>query len=319
MTRNSPSNESPPKVADVEIAICSYRRPELLRQTLDSIARCEIPSGVRCRFIVVNNAAENIEDPTDLVCQSFAKRSAEQHDLVLAHEPKTGHTFARNRAIEIATGDLLIWTDDDVLVDSQWIKSYIDAANQNPKQTFWGGHIVPTFRPERPKWIEENWDNLKGCFAERNLGDQPIEFTQQHLPYGANFAIRTSVQKQFQFDTELGRRADMVLGEDELDLFRRLLESGHGGSWVPESSLQHLISKDRATESYVWDYFVGQGRALVAKQQNWHSGSSRFLGTTIWNVLMWKFKRQFAGSDVWTSHLIRAALAQGQRQALRSK
>ena len=68
----------------------------------------------------------------------------------------------------------------------------------------------------------------------------------------------------------MGRRESEVLREYELDLFRRLLKQGHRGQWVPGNSLRHYIPKERSSEEYVYAYFVGQGRALVAKGQPWH-------------------------------------------------
>ena len=77
------------------------------------------------------------------------------------------------------------------------------------------------------------------------------------------------MQRANLFDPDLGRRADAVLGEDELELMRRLLAAGHQGRWVPGAVVEHLIPADRASAKYVYDYFVGQGRNLVLKGEGW--------------------------------------------------
>ncbi len=301
----------------IDIAICTWNRAGLLRETLRSISNVAIPPGVQVRVIVVNN---NSTDSTVQVVQGIAEdlqhgEKSEQLSIELFEEPKQGHTFSRNRAVAVAASDLMLWTDDDVIVDANWVRAYLEAA-ENRQEVFWGGKIIPRFEPAEPDWIRENWADLKGCFAARNLGDRPIALTHVRLPYGANFAIRTEIQKQFLFDTQLGRRKNILLGEDEFDLFRRLLAAGHAGSWVPASSLEHVITGDRASENYVRDYFIGQGRALVARGEPWSLRRRKLFWQAVYEFAAYRFKRQWAKSPAWVAHLIRSGLAEGQYRAI---
>jgi len=305
-------------IQKVDIAICTWNRDALLAQTLDSLLRLSLPETVSVTVLVVDN---NSTDHTQSVIKSFISTASnhfpsDSFSVVALAETQQGHTFSRNKAIDSATGDLIVWTDDDVILPGNWIETYVEAANQAPDLSFWGSVIEPKFADGRPKWIEENWANIKGCFAHRDLGEQPIPFTQNRLPYGANFAVRNSVQKEFRFATELGRRGDKVLGEDELELFRRLLAAGHKGGWIPGAVVEHIIPPDRASEKYVYDYFVGQGRALVAKGEPWHTDVAKFRSESRSEYAKYKLKRAFADSKTWVSHLLRSALAQGQFEAL---
>jgi len=304
----------------IDIAICTWNRADQLLTTLESIGRANLPDGVEARIIVVNN---NSTDHTVACVQAFEKRLGDDEtvspnlSVALVDEPRQGHTHSRNRAISVAAGDLILWTDDDVQIDSNWLASYVNAA-LNSSEVFWGGKIIPKFVDPKPQWIAENWDSLKGCFAERDLGDKRIQLTTDKLPYGANFAIRTEVQKQFQFNVELGRYRDSALGEDEIEMFRRLLGAGYEGSWIPESSLFHIIDPDRATEAYVHNYFVGQGKALVKKGVPWSTSQSRLGWQRIYEFAAYRFKRQWAASPAWVAHLIRSGLAEGQHRMLKT-
>lgn len=289
----------------IEIAICTWNRARLLKQTLESIASSSIPQDDSLQVIVVDN---NSTDHTTTVVEAFAGRLP----IKIVHEPKQGHCFSRNCAIKHARGDLLLWTDDDVIVDTNWIVGYVEAAKSNPDDTFWGGPIIPVFESGKPKWISENWDKLSGCFAARDLGKQAIAFDQTTLPYGANFAIRTGVQKQFPFAENLGRKKKAVLGEDELQMLRRVLDSDKNGSWVPAAKLEHIIDRPRTTPGYIQRYFVGQGRALAGRGQQWHDDVAALRQEARHEHRMYRAKRMFAKSDVWVSHLLRGALAQGQ-------
>ena len=203
----------------VDIAICTWNRDSLLAQTLNSVLQLSIPESVSVSVLIVDN---NSTDHTQSVIDSFVSTAGDQLSVVGLKEAQQGHTFSRNKAIESATGDLMLWTDDDVILPTNWIEAYVAAANQFANSVFWGSVIEPKFQEGPASWITENWNNLKGCFAHRDLGAESIEFTTERLPYGANFAIRTQTQKEFLYSTNLGRRGDAVLGEDELELFRRV-------------------------------------------------------------------------------------------------
>lgn len=302
------------EITQVEIAVCTWNRQALLSQTLQSFTRLDVPENIQLSVLIVDN---NSTDQTTQVIEEFCDSAfGQDHNVVALHEKQQGHTFSRNRAVESASGDLLLWTDDDVVVSPDWVARYVRAANQGPEFTFWGSVIEPKFEGDVPNWIEQNWEILRGCFAHRDLGDQRLEFSATRLPYGANFAVRTEVQKEFQFDCELGRRGDQVVGEDELELMRRLLARGYRGAWVPGAVVQHFIPPDRASEKYVYDYFVGQGRALVAKDQPWHTNARRMKRESTLESLKYRTKRRISPSPVWVGHMIRSALAQGQFEAL---
>jgi glycosyltransferase involved in cell wall biosynthesis len=301
-------------IRTVDIAICTWNRARLLSRTLESLSRLNIPDGVQLSVILVDN---NSTDETLEVVETFGQTEfAKRVRFVFLKETQQGHTFARNRSIEQSTGDLILWTDDDVLVCDDWVAKYVAAADGQPEMCFWGSQIEPCFEAGKPKWIQENWHKLSGCFAARDLGNEFLDFSAERLPYGANFAVRGDVQRAHKFDSKLGRRAGEVLGEDELELMRRLLQSGHSGRWLPGAKVQHLISADRTSTKYVYDYFVGQGRKLAIKGEPWHTESNRMRNEARSEYRKYWLKRFFVGSDQWCSHLLRSALAYGQWQVL---
>lgn len=293
----------------VEIVVCTWNRAGLLRQTLARLSELVIPDDVEQSFIVVDN---NSTDDSAEVISEFSGNV----DLVAIHEPRQGHCYARNAAISAAKSDLLLWIDDDVLVCESWLESYVRAARDQSDISFWGGSIAATFDHRQPKWIDDNFERLKGCFAVREPRNGGKLITLQEMPYGANFAIRTSVQKRFLFDTGLGRQSAGVFGEDDLDLFRRLLADGLTGCWVSGASVHHVIDRTRTTTDFVARYFEGQGRALVAKNENWSDDIDDLKRESRHELFWYRVKRLFSDSEVWLSHLIRGSLALGQAGAL---
>lgn len=296
-------------IQSVDIAICTWNRSALLAQTLESLAKLRIPSGIQWRVLVVDNRST---DDTQDTLEAYA----EVLPLVILSEPEQGHTHARNRAAKASTAELVLWTDDDVIVEPCWLETYLSAAIRDSDIDFWGGKIEPFFPGGRAKWISENWTQLAGCFAARDLGEQAIELTAESLPYGANFAVRGDVQRKNLFNPDLGRRGGEVVGEDELEFLRRLLAKGHRGRWVPQSRLQHVIPAERASTEYVFNYFVGQGAMLVAKGTPWSKSRWKLRWQYLWHQFHSETGRWFRPSPAWFAHLARAGLALGQWQAL---
>jgi len=303
------------KTEKVEIVVCSWNRASLLKKTLESMRRLIVPYQVQLRVILVDNAST---DDTAEVMRQFAgdEKFTKRHQVLLLTEEQQGHTHARNRAVANLDSDLLIWTDDDVLLDAFLVQRYVEFADANPETAFFGGKIEPDFEVTPEGWITENWDQLKGCFAERDLGEDVVAFSTDTLPYGANFAIRTKVQKQYPFDAELGRRGQLVNGEDELEMMRRVLADDFRGSWVPDAKVLHFIDRSRMSEVWVREYFVGQGRALVAKGEAWSDSASRLKWRSLLKFMSYRFKRQFAPSQQWVSLMLESSLAAGQAMEL---
>ncbi len=291
------------------VAICTWNRAELLRRTMTSLCLLRMPTDWHLQIVVVDN---NSSDQTLDVVHEFAS----QLPLRLVSEPRQGLSIARNRAIENCIGQVIVWTDDDVEVAPDWLWAYGDLIDRTPEGSFWGGPIRPKFLGARPAWLVKNWDVCQGCFAARELGQESFECTVDRLPYGANFAVRTSVQHKFLFHEHLGRKGNSLVGDEELDLMRRLLVAGHRGFWVPSAAVEHLIPPQRMTLDFVRRYFIGQG---------WRLGSSAIGSSRTARVLRreafvqrWLFRLRYrmAKSSTWLTHWIRAALAEGEYQAV---
>src|ERR1700676_1787445 len=105
----------------ITVAICTWNRAKLLDQTLTQMRELRIPVGVEWELLVVNN---NCTDDTDAVLG----RHAAHLPLQRLFQPRQGKSYAANLAVERSRGALIVWTDDDVLVDPNWLAEYVKAA-----------------------------------------------------------------------------------------------------------------------------------------------------------------------------------------------
>jgi GT2 family glycosyltransferase len=235
------------------VAICTWNRAAMLDRVLARMRELQIPAGLDWELLVVNN---NSTDPTDEVIDSHLKALPVRR----LHEAKPGLSNARNCAVENAGGELLVWTDDDVLVDPGWLAAYATAATAYPAAGYFGGTVVPWFEQPPPRWVARNLDLLHGPFALRDFGPETRPFTGTEAPYGANMAFRTADLKATGFDSRLGRTGAGMLSGEETAVIERLKADGRPGVWVGGAIVRHHIPAARMTPDYVWRFFHGLGR-----------------------------------------------------------
>jgi glycosyltransferase involved in cell wall biosynthesis len=289
----------------VSVAICTWNRSRLLRQTLSSLLKLEMPNTLDWELIVVDNGST---DDTAAVIREFAEKLPIQY----LHEPVPGHSRCRNRAIEVAEGDLLLWTDDDVIVSRNWLADYARAALEYPQASFFGSQIIPQFEDPIPAWLNETWPKCQPAFAAKDLGEPTRYLNPGQYPFGANFAIRGPVQRQYLFDVHLGRSGQGMLGDDETNVLQRLTAAGHQGVWLSGAVVYHVIPPERATADYLSRYFVGQGTANVMKGKPTTRGPFDARWTWLHHRACHRWKAKRTSADEWVSHLIQSSIAQGE-------
>ncbi len=289
------------------VAICTFNGGSTLGATLESLSRLQRAAEVDWELLIIDN---NCTDDTREVCDRFSTRLP----IRILLETKQGHSNSRNCALDHAQGEFIAWTDDDVVVDPGWLSSYDLAVKRYPNATFWGGPIVPRFDHRVPRWVAVNWDVCAGVFAERDLGKEPFEIrSTEHLPYGANFVTRTSIQKKFRFDQRFGRAGSELRGFDEIDVLSRMVEEDHSGIWIPEAKVQHVIPPARTTLNYMANYFEGQGQTWVSRKYRQLS-LEQIKQRERYHQFWFRLTRCLP-SRYWFPHLQQASNLRGQRKA----
>jgi hypothetical protein len=293
----------------VSVAICTWNRSALLDQTLCRMKELRIPSGLRWELLVVNNRCT---DDTDAVL----KRYETQLPLRRLFEPEQGHSCSRNCAIRAARGALLLWTDDDVLVDPSWLYEYYSASLKYTAASFFGGPVLPWFEGQPPRWLELSWRSVANAYAVRDFGDEPFEMRPPRLPFGANFAVRTEVQRRYLYNPNLGRKGHGMLSGDETAVQNAMLRDELTGMWIPTAQVTHFIPADRQTVRFVRRYYKGHGEC-GARTLNQH-GARRLFGRPRWLYrsllqaeLRYRAERLTCQPRRWVTSLTKAAYLWG--------
>src|SRR5580658_10275907 len=111
----------------LSVIICTWNRAVLLRETLNSLGKTELPQDIDWEILIVDN---NSTDETSEVCQEFVGQNPSRYRYII--EKRQGKSFALNTGIENARGKILSFTDDDVTVDAVWLAETIRMFESTP-------------------------------------------------------------------------------------------------------------------------------------------------------------------------------------------
>jgi glycosyltransferase involved in cell wall biosynthesis len=286
------------------IAICTLNRAESLRRTLNSLATMRVPVDLSWEIIVVNNGCT---DDTDEIIASFVERLPIRREV----EPRRGVSRARNRAVDAAKGEYIIWTDDDVVVDPGWLSAYVEAFHRWPSAALFGGPIIPRYETPTVRWLSSCEQIIDIVYAVRDFGDAPFRLSNKdgRYPFGANFAVRRVEQNKCRYDTELGRAPGQERLGDETSVIRPLLAAGAIGYWLPDARVEHCIGHERQTTAYIARYFAAheETNAFVSR---WRATGPLFFGVPRWlwrslveSWIRYHVHRMISPAPKWMAHL----------------
>ncbi len=245
----------------ITILICTYNRCESLRETLDSLKTLEHCKYFDHEIIIIDN---NSKDKTKEVICSYMPKFDGRLKYIL--EQNQGLSYARNRGIKEAKGQIIVFTDDDVIVDKKWL---INIVNCFKKYSCDGvcGRIMPLYSKKIPQWIKDYRHLLSGPIVSHDYGEGDKIYGNEKInPFvGANMAYKKECFVKYGlFDTNIGVGKGM-LGEDT-DFFRRVFNNKGILYYCGSAMLLHKVDLNRTKISYILNYFFKMGRSELAME-----------------------------------------------------
>lgn len=241
------------------VVVCTFNQSERLRRMLKSLREAVIPDDLSCEFILVDN---NSDDDTRLVFGEIEKHYESKIRYVF--EEKSGISHARNRGVKEARGEIIAFTDDDVIVDKYWIQNIEKAFKEHNDVACVGGKILPIWEISRPKWLKPNlYNNL----ALLDYGDSVAYMNSPNI-WGANFAVKSEMfEKYGLFDSNLGRIPRKLYSGEETEFLQRLQNAGEKILYYPLSIIYHCISAHKMSKRYFrkWNFDFGECKGMYKK------------------------------------------------------
>lgn len=236
---------------DASIILSTYNRDHLLADTLKSFCSMDI-SGINFEIIVVDNADRK---ETQILVNSYKNLLP----VICLVQPIQGKNVALNTAIPHASGDLLVFTDDDIIADSKWLKELIDGSCRWKDAKVFGGRIIPYFNGKDSPIAQNHhyFDTVFGC-ADWGINEG---FYSPEKVWGANLAIRSTIFKSgIRYNENVGPKGANYIMGSETDLVWRLFKIGHRPVYLPGSLVYHQIREEQLTISWINKRFFRMGR-----------------------------------------------------------
>lgn len=285
----------------ISVILCTYNRGRYIYNVLHSIAVGTLPPSDYEIVLVNNNSTDNTEEE----CRRF---ESDHPAIKLRYclEPQQGLSHARNCGIRNSEGDILVYVDDDALVNKEYLQTYADFFQRRPDAVAAGGPIIPQYDGcEEPDWMSHYTRQL--ITGKLYLGEKEREFPGDAFPGGGNAAYRKSVFDAVGlFNPELGRKGNSLIGAEEKDLFDKMTSRGMKFYYLPTAILYHLIPPKKLTQDYFdrLTYSIGVSERYRTKQ----IGTGKYLKRLVKESVKW------GGTLVlWTNFALKGDFAKGNK------
>jgi GT2 family glycosyltransferase len=242
----------------VTVAVCTRDRADDLRSCLEAIGALTYP---HLDVVVVDNAPS--DDRTEALVRSAFPA------VRYVREPRPGLDWARNRALLAARGELVAFTDDDVIVDPGWVSAFVPLFTEAPDVMGATGLVLPLELETEAQVLFEKYGGFgrgfRRCWWRRAAQEAAPRRLFHHGPgrfgTGANMAFRRSVFETIGgFDPALDVGTQTTGGGD-LEIYFRLLQEGYTLAYEPSALVRH---RHRRSQAGLYRQIASWGRAVFA-------------------------------------------------------
>ncbi len=236
-------------MALVSVITCSHNpRPDYLQRVIDALKNQSLDKS-HWEFLLVDNAStEPLAPRVDLCWHPHARH---------VREETLGLTHARLRGIRQSAADLLVFVDDDNVLDPDFLEQALDIAREWPRLGSWSGQTRVGFESPPPEWTKRYWGNLVIRSLDADLWSN-LPHLPDTMPCGAGLCVRRNVAEHYLLLHESGKRnfvldrtGSSLLSAGDNDLAACACDVGLGVGLFVALSLTHLIPESRLEEDYL--------------------------------------------------------------------
>lgn len=231
---------------DVTVVMCTANRNELSKLFIDYF----IQTFPKSELIVIENSNEKIN------FEYLSRKYANYQKVRIFYSSPPGLSRARNFAIDKVKSNLIAFTDDDCLPDSDWLKSLASTKLWENADVV-GGKILPIF----PKHFDSTnlSEELFSSLAILDLGEKPRLLDLNENLVGANLCFKREIFNHYKFSESLGRVGNSLLSGEESDVLQEMMKKGIKIGYEPSAKVEHIVSQERLNPLWFLRRFAWQG------------------------------------------------------------
>jgi glycosyltransferase involved in cell wall biosynthesis len=215
--------------ATVSVIIPTYNRSEVVRRTLECLAAQDHPAS-DAEILVCDNSS----DDTPEMVRELAAASAVPIRLLSSDERLPA--VKRNHGLRAASGDLVIFMNDDVWVRPDFFRAHLDAhaAHEGPVAVL--GHVEQSGEMEPTPFVEWyrpfSYDELEGRAG-------------QDLDYRYSWSMNLSFPRRVLLERNLVFHEDWAnIGHEDVELGWRWTRAGYPIVYEPRAWGEHFHPHD---------------------------------------------------------------------------
>jgi len=284
---NAPPPPSPEKYLSVTVAVCTRDRTPDLDLCLSALKKLDYPN---LDLLVVDNAPTSSETQ-DLVTSKYP-------EVRYCCEPRPGLDWARNRAILEAQGEIVAYTDDDVIVDPGWVKALVAVFAENPEVMAVTGLVVPYELETESQVLFEEYGGFGRGFDIKWYRSYPDSRLPHYLAgtgqygTGANMAFRRCIfDKIGYFDPALDV-GTVTNGGGDLEMYFRIVKEGYTLVYEPKATIRHRHRRTyEKLRSQIANNSIGLLSYCIRSTKAYPEERLPFLIVLFWWVIYWIVRR----------------------------
>jgi glycosyltransferase involved in cell wall biosynthesis len=282
----------PPPVCDgpfplVTVAVCTRDRSADLALCLKALCTLEYPN---LDLLVIDNA------PSDDQTERLVREQYPQVRYIC--EPRPGLNWARNRAILEAQGEIIAYTDDDVIVDSKWVSALAQTFTENPEVMAVTGLVVPYELETEAQVLFEIHSgfgrgfNRKWYRLIRGKGNNWQRLGTGQFGTGANMAYHRSLFDDIGYFDPALDVGTVTNGGGDLEMFYRVIREGYTLVYEPNAIVRHRHRHDYAKlRTQLANNGVGLVSYWVRTAIAYPDGRKAILRIGLWWLRYWNIRR----------------------------
>ena len=279
-------SEPSESLALVTVAVCTRDRTAQLDKCLEAISQLDYP---HLDVLIIDNA------PSSSSTEEMVR--AKYVNFRYIREQTPGLNWARNRAVLEAKGEIVAYTDDDVLVDPLWVKALARLFAENPEVKAVTGLVVPAELETEAQVMFEAYGGFGRGF-ERKWHRADGKIVPWHLlgtgqfGTGANMAFKKAIFSEIgPFDPALDV-GTCTNGGGDLEMFFRVLKHGYTLVYEPAAVVRHFHRRSLPELRYqVGNNSKGLVGYIVRSCRAYPDQRYSFFRLWWWYTYNWVFKR----------------------------
>lgn len=244
-------------VLDISIVFATYHNEEILKKTLESY--CLISTQYQWELIIVDNA--NREETRQIVNAYKTKLP-----IQFIEQSEPGKNNALNKALPLINGDLVMFTDNDILPNSDLINIYVDSARAYPEIKIFSGRIIPDI--EIPEWIDTSSHRIRSALGIYDKGETNKEILPVDV-WGGNMLLKKEVfTKGISFNSNVGPNGINYVMGSETELLKRLQAGDFKAMYIAKSKVFHQIRSEQLSINWLTQRSYRSGKGSAFNNEN---------------------------------------------------